>query len=91
MLACVCYLSCQSSSSTAQHKVSASALSLSWRQGGFEGLVAQSLEDAVRDKAVAILALALSSPSELTPQEVAVAVEAAVFAHFAEEGKPASR
>ena len=53
--------------------------------------MAESLGDAVRDKAVAILALALTSPSELTPQEAAVAVEAAVFAHFAEQGKPASR
>ena len=92
MLACVCSLSRQSSSSTAQHKLSANVLSLfQCMQSGFEGLVAQSLGDAVRDKAVAILALALTSPSELTPQEAAVAVEAAVFAHFAEEGKPASR
>ena len=55
------------------------------------GLVAESLGDAVRDKAVAVLALALTSPSELTPQEAALAVEAAVFAHFAEQGQPALR
>lgn len=53
--------------------------------------MAESLGDAVRDKAVAILALALTSPTELTPQEAALAVEAAVFANFAEHGKPASR
>ena len=57
----------------------------------FVGLVAESIGDAVRDKAVAVLALALTSPSELTPQEAALAVEAAVFAHFAEQGKPALR
>ena len=60
-------------------------------QGTAVKLVAQSLGDAVRDKAVAILALALTSPSELTPPEAALAVEAAVFAHFAEQGVPALR
>lgn len=60
-------------------------------QANAEGLVAESLGDAVRDKAVAILALALTSPSELTPTEAAQALEAAVFAHFAEAGAPGLR
>lgn len=46
----------------------------------------QYLGDPVRDKAVAILGLALTSPRDLTPQEAALAVEAAVFALFAEHG-----
>ncbi len=50
-----------------------------------------SLGDAVRDKAVAILGLALTCPSDLTPQEAAIAVEEAVFAQFAEQGVPGMR
>ena len=46
----------------------------------------QSLGDVVRDKAVAILGLALTSPSDLSPHEAAVALEAAVFAAFSEHG-----
>ena len=51
-----------------------------------EVLGAPIVQNAVRDKAVAILGLALISPSELTPHEAAVAVEAAVFDKFAEHG-----
>ena len=55
------------------------------------GTAGQPHGDSVRGKAVAILGLALTSPTDLTPQEVAVAVEAAVFAHFAEHGEPGMR
>lgn len=50
------------------------------------GTAGQPHGDSVRGKAVAILGLALTSPTDLNPQEVAVALEAAVFAHFAEHG-----
>ena len=55
------------------------------------GTAGQPHGDSVRGKAVAILGLALTSPTDLTPQEAAVALEAAVFAHFAEHGEPGMR
>ncbi len=55
------------------------------------GTAGQPHGDSIRGKAVAILGLALTSPSDLTPQEAAVALEAAVFAHFAEHGEPGMR
>jgi len=55
------------------------------------GEAGQPHGDSVRGKAVAILGLALTSPTDLTPQEAAVALEAAVFAHFAEHGEPGMR
>ena len=64
----------------AQHKIPSAAGTASQLQG-----------DSVRGKAVAILGLALTSPTDLTPQEAAVALEAAVFAHFAEHGEPGMR
>ncbi len=55
------------------------------------GTAGQPHGDSVRGKAIAILGLALTSPTDLTPQEAAVALEAAVFAHFAEHGVPGMR
>ncbi|KAL0044400.1 hypothetical protein WJX82_004103 [Trebouxia sp. C0006] len=55
------------------------------------GTAGQPRGDSVRGKAVAILGLALTSPTDLTPHEAAVALEAAVFAHFAEHGEPGMR
>ena len=55
------------------------------------GMAGQPHGDSVRGKAVAILGLALISPTDLTPQGAAVALEAAVFAHFAEHGEPGMR
>ena len=55
------------------------------------GEAGQPHGDSVRGKAVAILGLALTSPTDLTPHEAAVALEAAVFAHFAEHGEPGMR
>ncbi|KAL0035447.1 hypothetical protein WJX77_006587 [Trebouxia sp. C0004] len=64
----------------AQHALSSAA-----------GTAGQPHGDSVRGKAVAILGLALTSPTDLTPQEAAVALEAAVFAQFAEHGEPGMR
>ena len=55
------------------------------------GTAGQPHGDSVRGKAVAILRLALTSPTDLTPQEAAVALEPAVFARFAEHGEPGMR
>lgn len=75
--------------SSQQHSKTADKLSLSRPQGNMSATAktaVQYLGDPVRDKAVAILGLALTSPRDLTPQEAALAVEAAVFALFAEHG-----
>ena len=58
---------------------------------GPAGMIGRSLGDAVRDKALAILGLALTSPVELTPQEAAVALEEAVFIQFSEQGAAGMR
>ena len=58
---------------------------------GSVGVGGQTPAQTVRQKAVAILELAFTSPCDLTPLEAAVAVEQAVFAQFAEQGVPGMR
>ena len=77
--------------SEAARAASGVALHTQGTLSGPAGMIGRSLGDAVRDKALAILGLALTSPVELTPQEAAVALEEAVFIQFSEQGAAGMR